>query len=292
LTSIEVFKEIKNCIKARHQSQYSSENLVKLGKHFVDNATLLESASQYDHNLMLHMVKIFLQAGGEGKLAEDFHHEIHTLKKSVSDELLKIRFMTKDDADNHMVQKSLTFQAICEAVEIQYRTFKDQKEWLPAKNVWDSKAPPTQYGANLVEEKPLTRTEFMALMQSGFAGGGQNKPCFESGSTDHWKKDCPKLKNQQGHGQQKGQTGPPRGIGQTCGYGQTHRNGSQSKNWRFTAPSPCDSEMKEVDGKKVYWCGTCKHWNNTHTMEAHDRGACRKHETLSRSISSSQLGIC
>jgi hypothetical protein len=152
-------------------------------------------------------------------------------------------------------------------VEIQYRTFKDQKEWLPAKNIRDSKAPPTQYGANLVEEKPLTCTEFMALMQSGFAGGGQNKPCFECGSTNHWKKDCPKLKNQQGHGQQKGQTGPP------CGNGQTRRNGSQHKNWRFTAPGPHDSETKEVDGKKVYWCGTCKHWNNTHTTDAHVRGA-------------------
>jgi hypothetical protein len=31
--------------------------------------------------------------------------------------------------------------------------------------------------------------------------------------------------------------------------------------------------MKEVDGKKVYWCGMCKHWNTTHTMEAHVRGA-------------------
>jgi hypothetical protein len=81
-TSIEVFKEIKNRIKARHPLQYSCENLVKLGEHFVDNATLLESASQYDHNLMLHVVKIFLQAGGEGKLAEDFHHETPTLKKS------------------------------------------------------------------------------------------------------------------------------------------------------------------------------------------------------------------
>jgi hypothetical protein len=119
--------------------------------------------------------------------------------------------MTKDDADNHMVQKLLTFWAICEAVEIQYRTFKDQKESLPAKNVRDSKAPPTQFGANLVEEKPLTRTKFMALMQSRFAGSGQNKPCFKCGSTDHWKKDCPKLKNQQGRGQQKGQTGLPRG---------------------------------------------------------------------------------
>jgi hypothetical protein len=105
--SIEVFKEIKNHIKSRHPLQYSGENLAKLGKHFVDDATLLESASQYNHNLMLHMVKIFLQAGGEGKLAEDFRHEICTLKKSVSDELLKIRFMTKDDADNHMVQKLL-----------------------------------------------------------------------------------------------------------------------------------------------------------------------------------------
>jgi hypothetical protein len=36
----------------------------------------------------------------------------------VSDELLKIRFITKDDANNHMVQKSLTSQAIHEAVEI------------------------------------------------------------------------------------------------------------------------------------------------------------------------------
>jgi hypothetical protein len=60
-TSIEVFEEIKNRIKARHLSQYSGENLVKLGEHFVDDATLLESAGQYDHNLMLHMVKIFLQ---------------------------------------------------------------------------------------------------------------------------------------------------------------------------------------------------------------------------------------
>jgi hypothetical protein len=65
--------------------------------------TLLESTGQYDHNLTLHMAKIFLQAGGEGKLAKDFCHEICTLKKSVSDELLKIRFMTKDDANNHMV---------------------------------------------------------------------------------------------------------------------------------------------------------------------------------------------
>jgi hypothetical protein len=36
----------------------SGENLAKLGEHFVDDATLLASAGQYNHNLMLHMVKI------------------------------------------------------------------------------------------------------------------------------------------------------------------------------------------------------------------------------------------
>jgi hypothetical protein len=66
LTSIEVFEEIKNRIKARHPSQYSGKNLVKLGTHFIDDATLLESTSQYNHNLMFHMVKIFLQVGHGG----------------------------------------------------------------------------------------------------------------------------------------------------------------------------------------------------------------------------------
>jgi hypothetical protein len=59
LTSIEVFKEIKNGIKACHPLHYSGENLVRV----IDNATLLESADQYNHNLMLPMVKIFLEAG-------------------------------------------------------------------------------------------------------------------------------------------------------------------------------------------------------------------------------------
>ena len=261
-TSIEVFEQIKMRIKARRPSQYSGENLAKLGEHFLDDASLLESAGQYDHNLTLHMVKIFLEAGGEGKLAENYRHSIRILMERVHDELLKIRFMTKDDADDHMVKESLTYQAVCEKVETQYRRCKDQGEWLPAKNVRDSKAPPTQYGANLVEEKPLTRTELMTLMQSGFASGGKNKPCFECGSTDHWKKDCPKLKGKQSRGQPNSQS---RG-----GNGQNQRNGSsQSKNWRYTAPGPRESETKKVNDKPFYWCGKCKRWTVNHTTEQH-----------------------
>lgn len=264
-TSIEVFERIKTRIKARHPSQYSGENLAKLGEDFLDDASLLESAGQYDHNLTLHMVKIFLEAGGEGKLAENYRHSIRILVERVHDELLKIRFMTKVDADDHMVKESLTYQAVCEKVESQYRRCKDQGEWLPSKNVRDSKAAPTQFGANLVEEKPLTRAEFMTLMQSGFAGASQNKPCFECGSTDHWKKDCPKLKNQQGRGQRNGRGSQPR----SGGNGQNQRNGSQSKNWRYAAPGPRESETKKVNDKTFYWCGKCKRWTINHTTEQH-----------------------
>jgi hypothetical protein len=57
----------------------------------------------------------------------------------------------------------------------------------------------------MAEEKPITRAEIMTLMQSGFVK--DNKPCFECRATDHWKRECPKLKNQRGARQQKGRNG-------------------------------------------------------------------------------------
>ncbi|KAI2493005.1 hypothetical protein MHU86_21536 [Fragilaria crotonensis] len=68
-TSIERFEDLKAIIKARLPSQYSGENLEQLAAHFKD-ANELTTAGQYDHNLTLAMLKIFLLAGGSGN--EDF----------------------------------------------------------------------------------------------------------------------------------------------------------------------------------------------------------------------------
>ena len=263
--SIEKYEELKSRIKARHPSQYSGENLAKLCEHFSDDAKLLIDAGMYDHTLTLNMIKIFSQAGGEGKLAEDFRYETRSLKKQVNDALLKIRFMNDQDADDYMTKNKLTFSDICEVVERNYRGFKDNNEWLPAKNVSDSKAPPAQYGAN---NAPVTRTEIMALMQSGFASN--NRPCFNCGSKDHWKKDCPEEKKKfQGKGRQGGQGGRNSG-GRN---GQKPSGGSSSKNWRHVPPEPNEPKTKEVGGKKVYWCGVCKRWTYNHGTDQHVRRA-------------------
>ncbi|KAI2495351.1 hypothetical protein MHU86_19153 [Fragilaria crotonensis] len=59
-TSIERFEDLKAIIKARLPSQYSGENLEQLAAHFRKDANELTTAGQYDHNLTLAMLKIFL----------------------------------------------------------------------------------------------------------------------------------------------------------------------------------------------------------------------------------------
>jgi hypothetical protein len=63
-TSIKRFEDLKLVIKTRHPSQYPGESLEMLGADFCRDTRELSTAGQYDHNLTLAMIKIFLQAGG------------------------------------------------------------------------------------------------------------------------------------------------------------------------------------------------------------------------------------
>jgi len=169
LTDYEVYNNLKIQIKSHKVSQYSGQDLTMLAEDFRDDAKVLLVAGFYDHSLTLDMLKIFLEAGGEGKSAENFRFALLGWVEKAEQAILKIRFMEKANKDKHMEDKELTYQHICEKVEIYYHSYKGKKEWLPANNVPDSKAPPSKFGANMVEDKKLTRTKFMTLMQSGFA---------------------------------------------------------------------------------------------------------------------------
>ena len=125
-TSIERFEELKAKIKRRLPAQYPGENLESLAYDFRKDAKELTTAGQYDHNLTMTMLKIFLLAGGGNN--EDFRHPLRDLKKRLSHALLEIGYKDKVAANKHMIDNKLTYKDICEEAETQYRTMYDMKE--------------------------------------------------------------------------------------------------------------------------------------------------------------------
>ncbi|KAI2491585.1 hypothetical protein MHU86_22990 [Fragilaria crotonensis] len=136
-TSIERFEDLKAIIKARLPSQYSGENLEQLAAHFRKDANELTTAGQYDHNLTLAMLKIFLLAGGSGN--EDFRFPLRSVKQNLEQALLDIGFKDKEAANLHMQVNKLTYKDICAHAEDAYRTLFDRKEWPPARHTRDSR---------------------------------------------------------------------------------------------------------------------------------------------------------
>lgn len=130
---------------------------------------------------------------------------------------------------------------------------RDNGEWAPARNVHDTKAPPSKFGANLAEQ-PMTRADVMALMQSGFAKK-QERPCHICGSTDHWKNDCTekdgKKNNRERNQRQNGQQ-------------------TRHKSWKLIPPNPGQPQTKQSDtGRTFDWCATCKRWTASHGTDSH-----------------------
>ena len=166
-TSIERFEDLKAIIKARLPSQYSGENLEQLAAHFRKDANELTTAGQYDHNLTLAMLKIFLLAGGSGN--EDFRFPLRSVKQKLEQALLDIGFKDKEAANLHMQVNKLTYKDICAHAEDAYRTLFDRKEWPPARHTRDSKAPPAAFG-NIAT--PITRAEVLNLIQSKTSNNG------------------------------------------------------------------------------------------------------------------------
>ena len=125
-TSVDRFEDVKKRIKSRHPAQFSGQDMVALVGDFGADAEILSSAGQYDHALTLHMVKIFLLAGGDGN--ENFRHPIRDLKIRIVRALRVIAFKDKAAANAHMVQEQLTYMDVCQVAEELYRTQYDTGE--------------------------------------------------------------------------------------------------------------------------------------------------------------------
>ncbi|KAI2513161.1 hypothetical protein MHU86_1199 [Fragilaria crotonensis] len=251
-TSIERFEDLKAIIKARLPSQYSGENLEQLAAHFRKDANELTTAGQYDHNLTLAMLKIFLLAGGSGN--EDFRFPLRSVKQNLEQALLDIGFKDKEAANLHMQVNKLTYKDICAHAEDAYRTLFDRKEWPPARHTRDSKAPPAAFG-NMAT--PITRAEVLNLIQSKASNNGaglaKKGVCHKCNKPGHWSRECPE--NNKGKGRNGNGNERPKDV----------------KSWKSTPPPSGAPQVKQANGKAFNWCASCKRWTTTRNGNAHWR---------------------
>jgi hypothetical protein len=98
-TSMERFENFHNCIKGRIGSNYSGEDI-----ELCRDALELVTAGQYDQNLTLSMLKIFLVAGGANNC--NFQFPLRLLKKQLNEALLAIPYMSRSDGDKYWSKKA------------------------------------------------------------------------------------------------------------------------------------------------------------------------------------------
>jgi hypothetical protein len=248
-TSIERFENLRIRIKNRKASNYSGEDIELLAVDFHRDALELATAGQYEHNLTLSMLKIFLIAGGANN--GNYQFPLRLLKKELNDALLVIPHMSRADANRYMIKNSLTYKDICTLAEDEYRSQFDLDKWPPARLVKDTKALPSGF-TNLTEARVLT------LIHQAGAGSEEKKKgaCHGCGSFDHWKRDCP----------QKDKNKPNSNV-----------------SWK-TTPPPSDAKPssivndhpvhKQVHNNTTFmWCASCGRWSTTHHSGTHGHKA-------------------
>ena len=265
-TSIDRFNALKTRIKGRSPTQYPGENLESLARDFCKDAQELETAGQYDHLLTLDMIKAFLLAGGQGN--EDYRFNLRPMKQKLETALLDIAYKTKEAANKHMKDEELTYNDVCILAEDTYRLLFDKKEWPPAQNARDSKAPRAAYVGEI--GSALTEAQVLTLIQSHLdpsssagAAGKKGGSCHHCKKPGHWKNECPDLKGK-GGGLPGGGGGGGKAQGRTDGKGG---------GWRTTPPKSGEPETKMVNGRKFDWCLKCKRWTTTHNTNTHTGGA-------------------
>jgi hypothetical protein len=165
-TSIDWFNDLKAKLRIQKALDCAGQKVDDLSKAFQKDVTKLTSAGQYKHNLTLHMLKVFLDAGGCSN--ESYRFELRLMNRSLDTELLSVAHsMSQEGADKHMAAKSLTYKHICIKAEDEYHKQQDNNEWPPAPHATDSRAAPGNFGANanLCFEPALTKSQVNILIQ-------------------------------------------------------------------------------------------------------------------------------
>jgi hypothetical protein len=282
-TSIDRLENLKVRIKSRKPTQYAGQDISKMASEIRADALELEIAGQYDHNITLHILDAFLEAGGSNN--EDYRFPLRTLKAKLSDALLELGYMKQEDATKYMATLSLGFRDICTAASDAYRKQKDQSKWPPARTgAQDSRAPPRAFGNVAstatclpVTSDPISQAHAFALLQQQTHGSGTASAtdiCLNCGKPGHWARDCPQKVKPSVRGRDgfRGKTRSvrfspgPRPSGNT---GNRSASSPASKSWKTLAPKAGEPEIKKFENRSWRWCAKCGRWSTTHGTAQH-----------------------
>ena len=231
MSLVEKYDQLKERIKARLPSHYKGQDIIQLSQAFQEDARELTLACQYNHNLMLKMLQIFISAGADGLEAEDYHHPLCTKHGKLANELKTVVHMDYAQGTSYLNAMRLLYRDICTLAEDTYKNQKENGAWPLAKHAQDSCAVPDSFTNTLVQTS------------SGGGSSGFQGKCHKCGKHGHIAKKCPNKKLN------KHLTPAPnhdKGPG-----------GDNSKKWKYQAPGSGEAQTKDVDGIMFHWCGTC-----------------------------------
>ena len=256
-TSVSRFDNLKQKIRTMDPRSYVGQDVSLMADDYTNIANELIAAGCYDHNLTLSMVEGFLKAG-DGNSRYEFPLLAKELR--LTEELPQIPFMATDEATDHMADRQLDFQSICNTAADTYRSLRDNNNWGPAK------LPGRRCAINVASHDDSNgakdnftvediANEVLNLVQSKSGGSYEKKKvsCYNCGG-HHFARDCPKKESSQW-------------------TNNKHRDNRKSttgkKAWQRVPPKDGAPSTKIVDGKKFHYCKKCRRWTTTHTTETH-----------------------